>query len=111
MGDLEKYRERLAEFAGIKVNKSTFEQYQPSEWTDSAGNKHQGFWRPDEDVAQAIGLLEALRLKLDETEMYCTREHWTVVMRPLEGKPIYQVHSSLPVAIITAVVKALGWET
>jgi hypothetical protein len=61
VSDLAWMRPKLAELAGVKVDLSTFEQYQPSEWIERDGRRHRGHWLPDQDIGQAIMCLEAMR--------------------------------------------------
>ncbi len=107
MSDLAKYRERLAEIAGVTAFNSSFEQYEPSTWVDSTG-EHKGRWRPDEDVAQAIQCLEAMRPNWRATlAMFAGNQVWRV---EIDGHRYFKTQeNNLPAAIVSAIVAALGW--
>lgn len=109
--DLSKYRTRLAEMCGIKVELSTFEQYQPSEWIDSDGKRHKGYWRPDEDIGQAIECLEALAAQGWRWSIENWRRY-SIHMEPPGGGWISHEgdQGDLSRSIVSMIAKSLRWD-
>lgn len=101
MSDLAWMRSKLAKLCGVNPQSILYDG--PSI-----------YWKPDEDVAQAIRCLEAMNChpKLTRSVDHFDFQ-WNVWIGVLNGEKWTEgkvTHKSLAVAIVLAIAAALGWE-
>ncbi len=108
MSDLAWMRPKLAELRGYLVYGDE-DSYLVHADSKLPSNEHKLYWRPDEDVAQAIRCLEAAQDS--HTTLCITKGHqWNVY---IDGGMRYggeRQDKSLPRAICLAIAAALEWK-
>lgn len=101
MSDLAWMRPKLAELCGLRLWKGTFHDDTRGDWVQ---------FRPDQDVAQTVRCLEAMRARgwdwnLDHRADWAPRCHLASMTCD-----IWEADASICIAACLAIAAALGWE-